>query len=507
LKDSEGNIIPTNTIPLRMNLGDNTLVECDDGRWILPAGSIIKYDSAEGWGYPIDETDIPQPYTDDYFGRYYYYMTVYNILLCKDPLYCAFYLTTCDYDSYFTYEFVNEYAPLQFIANRFHFSRNLLVDQGEYNLTFNIAQSIRDSNYHLYEAEEIEVYDKNNVASKETVVTQNLRVIIVFYKDGRAYRWKEATMTDANNDIGLYSFSVTIYTDNQMDERNNLKLVNLYEAGTEKLSYGYFDPNVTADIFILARFSDNDKDKTVDIPDNDINSIAPGYEDYTVTNVYRTAEGLDIFKNLSTIISSKITVDDNTDTLYYASSMPCVGYHYVAYDNESDKQKEHVRYLVEAINERKDYIDYCLQLLENSMSIDFKFFNTYGPSKTYMLEDDLNHSIGSIDITMNFRVSLTDVTDVYTVNDLKRAIKDYIEDLYETGDLHIPNLITKLTNDFKDRIVFVEFVGFNGFDANYQHVYKVEPEDPTTVPEFINIRNKIDPETLELIPCINIETV
>jgi hypothetical protein len=185
---------------------------------------------------------------------------------------------------------------------------------------------------------------------------------------------------------------------------------------------------------------------------------------------------------------------------YTIHKIPVVRYTYL-------NSEERIKNLFRMIDKKRRYIQKLIVLLENSFGIDYKFFNTYGPSKTYMLEDDLDHSIGSIDITMNFRVSLTDVTDVYTVNDLKRAIKDYIEDLYETGDLHIPNLITKLTNDFKDRIVFVEFVGFNGFDANYQHVYKVEPEDPTTVPEFINIRNKIDPETLELIPCINIETV
>ena len=64
-----------------------------------------------------------------------------------------------------------------------------------------------------------------------------------------------------------------------------------------------------------------------------------------------------------------------------------------------------------------------------------------------------------------------------TKQDIINYIKDYVEDLYKTGNLHAPNLITNIINEFKDRINYIEFVGFNTFDADDQHIVLKEVED------------------------------
>jgi hypothetical protein len=158
---------------------------------------------------------------------------------------------------------------------------------------------------------------------------------------------------------------------------------------------------------------------------------------------------------------------------------------------------------ISKLKETKAYVDHCLTLVENSMSIDFKFFNTYGPSKTYRLEDETT-SIGSIDINMTWKLSLIDTSDITTKNDIIKYIKNTIEDLNNLSDLHIPNLISDIINEYSTRINFIEFVGFNKFDTDDQHIIKVEPEDPLIPPEFINVRNTLDTETLELVPSIEI---
>ena len=142
------------------------------------------------------------------------------------------------------------------------------------------------------------------------------------------------------------------------------------------------------------------------------------------------------------------------------------------------------------------------------MVVDFKLFNTYGPSATFALEDK-STLIGNIDITMRFKLSLKDAADTTTKDNIIESIKKYIENLNDISDLHIPNLITDIINEYESRIYFIEFVGFNDFGPDDQHIINIEDSESSldTVPEFINVRNTLDEETNELIPCIEITLV
>ena len=75
LKDELSNIVPTNTITIKVNINDNSMTKGEDGRYILPAGSIIKYNAESLIGTVIDEVKVPELFTDEYFnnnGDYYY---------------------------------------------------------------------------------------------------------------------------------------------------------------------------------------------------------------------------------------------------------------------------------------------------------------------------------------------------------------------------------------------------------------------------------------------------
>jgi hypothetical protein len=108
---------------------------------------------------------------------------------------------------------------------------------------------------------------------------------------------------------------------------------------------------------------------------------------------------------------------------------------------------------------------------------------------------------------MRFKVSIKDNSDPNVREDVTAAIKAYMENIYDIGDWHAPNLIQELMNQFEDRVNFIEFVGFNEFDADDQHIYNMLDDNPATVPEFLNIRNLFDLETMEYYPAIEIEFV
>lgn len=498
LKDDYNNIIPTNTINLKLIINTDDWVLCNDGRYILPAGTVIKYDKDTKEGMVIDDAKIPPLNTEEYFrDDQYYYMTLYNLVLCRDPLYSAFYLTNCNYSSFFTYDYVNENCEVQFVANRYHFERKLLIDQDTYIMDFSITQSITDDSLKMYRVDNIEYTDVNGNRVIETVTTENIKCVLVFYKEGAPYRWIECPLSKVDEINDIYTFKIELITDSSLDDKNNIKLTGANPIGSTIPLYGFFPEKCEVDLYILAKVS---RDPDTEYPRKDIDNIAPGYEEFTVTNIYKCTDGLKIFDNYTNVLNNKVTVDEDTDTVYHVTGVPCVGRHYMT-------SEDNVKYLIEAVDEKKHYIDYCLQLVENSMNIDFKYFNTYGPSVTFTIDGDTNNYIGHVDIDMRLKVALKDNNDISTIPDIIQFTKNQIEDLANMDGWHTSDLIQAVMNEFEDRIWFIEFVGFNDFDADEQHIMLKEVDDPKIVPEFINIRNILNPETGELEPLIAIETV
>ena len=487
LKDEVNNLIPTNTLQCMLDVNDGSMILAEDGRYILPAGTVVCLDGDTGYAKVIDSADVPELYSDEYFAdNKYYYMTVYNILLCLDPLYAAYYMTISDSDQFFKYKWVNEESTLQFVANKCHFGRSLLTDQSIYKLSFNIAQSI-PTDYGLY------------VVDPETgEVTNNMECIVVLYKDDAPYRWQPATLTAFDETNYVSSWKLDLVTDNGFDSKNDIKINALHVPEYEHdINYGYFSPNTRAVVYMLAKFAEGEYGRY------DLDYIAPGYEGYTVTNVYEINGGLNFYTNFTNILNTRVepllqdgAVVSNKFMFY---GIPAIGMHYVL-DEES------VIYFINALSEKKDYIDECLTLLENNMDIDFKFFNTYGPSLTYCIGDLAETMIGHVDLSFNFRTHIKSITDIYTKNDIINFIKDYIENIDEIGDLHIPNLITDLTNEFGDRVNYIEYTNFNDFGLGIQHITTVREVPIDAVPEFLNIRNHYN-EAGQLVPNINLEVV
>ena len=494
LKDVNNDIIPTNTVAMKICTKDGSMYLGEDGRYVLPAGTIISYNNESKLATVIDEVDVPDLYSADYFSNNYYYMTVYNLVLNPDPLYAAFYLTICDKDSFFTFNWVNEDCFMQFVANRCNFKRNLLTDQSTYKFTFKIAQSILHD-YGLYAEDEIIV--KNPSTGEEirnVVTTNNMKCILVLYKDDTPYRWVEAELTDYDQSKFISSWEVDLRTDNGLDDQNRLKILDLNVATKADVkSYGYFDSTTKVSMYILSKFTQGSYGRY------DLDDIAPGFEDYTVTNIYDVDDGITFFENFTNVLDTRVytTPEPNTFTV---SGVPVVGLHYMT-------EEERATYLVDAIYERKAYIGYCIELLENGMYVDFKFFNTYGPALTYTMGDKEETAIGHVDLQMKFRAKLKNSSDVYAKDDLIAAIKEYVEDIEDTGTWHAPNMIAELMNQLGSRFEFIEFMNYNNNRLGIQHIEEREIDSPHIVPEFLNIRNRYNEVEDKLEPWIDVEIV
>lgn len=264
--------------------------------------------------------------------------------------------------------------------------------------------------------------------------------------------------------------------------------------------YGFFNPTTEVKIYTFCNIPDN----TNIYSRHDFDSICPGLKQWTLTNVFNVVNGVTMYHNYSEIMGSRVTpygdtfVDQDNNIVtklkgYKIKSVPMLGYDYC-------QDTQLVQSAINALNYRKAYIDNAMVILENSFGIDFKLFNTYGPSRTfYIIKDSdsnglLNDPIEFIDkvnLTLNFRVKLVSKNDSYTKDNIVEEIKEYIEDLDDLSQLHIPNLVTQITTNYKEQISYFEYLGFNNYGAGVQHIYKIDDNDIPihTTPEFLCVNN------------------
>ena len=531
LKTLEGNIIPTNTLPIKVNTVDKNvdtnkafMQVCSDetGRYIVPAGTCFKYDPTLGYAVPIAESSIPISdydklistnatdsaaviaYNTTYYdSTVYYYKCIYSIVLNINPLYCAYYLNVVNETSYFEYSFANNNMNFGFIATNNTFNRSLIIDKNMYKFKFDIIQSVNE--------DEGLITIKDNGDGTSSIVKNNLKVYLVLYKDGNPYRYTECSIKSYDDTRFSSSWEADLYTDDGFDTSNEIKLLandnsgnpSLFEVGFNSSNYGYFTPNTKAYIYIAGKL-----DKVYTDSEMRLEKIVPGLDDYSLINIYSVNSGLDLFTNFTNITNTRVRTNTSVDlstTNYDITGVPFVGYQfYYGDDTTADANSQ---YLISELLDKKAYIDYCLTLLENNMNLDFKFYNTYGYSYTYNCGDVEKTPLGHIDITLNFRAKLANSSDVTIKNSIISYIKDYIEDLGETGDLDFPTLIHDAEDKFKDKLLWLEFMNYNGNKRPLQHITLATVVDPHTVPEFINVRNNISSDGITLVPAINLEIV
>ena len=292
-----------------------------------------------------------------------------------------------------------------------------------------------------------------------------------------------------------------VYGGLKIDYDTSSVFFQIYSYSTPE--YGFFNPTSNVKIYAFCGIPDISGNYSK----NDLNSICPGLSNWTLTNVYSIVNGVTMYHNYSEIMGSRCTpygtdveYEDGSKHLdvegYYVKGVPLLGYDYC-------QDEELAQAAIAALNYRKVYIDRAVKLLENSFGIDFKLFNTYGPSHIYYvivdkdknnLLDDITEPIGRVNITLNFRIKLVSTHDSYTKDNIVRDVKAYIEDLDDISELHIPNLVTQITNAYKEQIYYFEYLGINNFGPDVQHLYRI-PDDEIpihTAPEFLNINNIIN---------------
>lgn len=186
--------------------------------------------------------------------------------------------------------------------------------------------------------------------------------------------------------------------------------------------------------------------------------------------------------------------DDPEAYSYYfrIHNVPLIKYDYF-------RDESMVEFFCSELVRRKSYIDQAIENLEDSFGMDFKFFNTYGPSKMYTL-DGVGNYLNRVNLSLTFRLGLQVNYDENIVQYITDDVKEFVENINEITSVHMSNLVADITAKYEESITFFEFMDFNGYGPGEQHLYAMQMPDDVRTPELVNV-NIILPK---MTPDINI---
>lgn len=492
LKEGD-NVIPTNTINPIVNRGtfSATAKNCFT---IRPGAAYYvdpKTQEIRGIKDPT-ETEL-----NEYDNTTFLYMNPFLTVINKSPFYVSYYLTILDYVKYLHFEYVNEDSILQFIALSFRMHRDYFTDPDTYKVEVVMAQNIRtDFQIINYTDQEIDL---------DTAKIKSVMVLYQTDNEGQEFptRYCEGELDYYDESDYSYRFTYKFKTKDQINPLNTYMTIT---EGLKTTSDGIEStyavaPNMKMKIFILAKLTTSPKKGRV-FGWNELENfddIVPGYAGYTLTNVYSAGDdGLDIFYDYSDINYSYIEMTKNpttnTEAEYIIYKMPVVRYRWLdQYDQDLSVGMKEKRFksFFSKVDKRRRYIQNLLLLLENSFDIDYKLFNTYGPSLMYNIDNETN--VNRINLSLKFEVKFQIPSEKAYLPMITNSIKQYIEDLNYVSDLHMPNLITYITNIYREQLVYFKFIKLNNYGTLHQSIYKNPGldshyfEETQTVPEYINV--------------------
>jgi hypothetical protein len=460
MKDNSENIIPTNTIDFEVTDADFDLIS--DNSYIIKPGKKFRLNKNQSVAKMIDPLE-PNP-VDLFFD----YTNIFMIYMSKRPTVILYYLNTFNFNKLLNFDFINTDADLQFIGNKANWVRNMGDD--EYRLKIDFAQNIKEN---------MGVVTKDETGA----ITSSTVSIYAVLKDetGAVVRYKKFEINGFNEQKFELNTLLTLQTSNKIDDSGKLEILDMCSMRSIDVTPINISPIAASVTFYIYRKEDT-KYYT-----NPMDSQLPLDPTDVLCNIYSISGGLDFLLDYTGIMNSTLSIirEEGLPDRYVFKSSPMIKYNY-------GTSKENIDYIINRIREKRIYLLSALSQLEHSIGIDFKFFNTYGPSKSFNIGRGYE-KIDRVNITLKFAVKCYVGADNNIRELVIGEIKSYIENINNISDLSISRLTKIILEKFTD-IQDFEFKGINNYTTDYQNITNVDINNYrlTHTPEFLNINNSSD---------------
>lgn len=470
----QNNIIPTNTVDFAFTKDQFADVITKDGNIIMKPGNKLYLSPGDNYARLVTNYDT---LTDEeklkMDNEGFLYMNPFLCIINKSPLYTSYILDIFNVEKDLEFTYINQNSEYQYISSTVNWYRQFFTDRDKYKMDIEILQNINSQDSGILITDD-----------SQNVIDTTLKVIAVFYdnKGILPFRWIEAEFKGFEEDSFLFNYQFVFETDNIYDNNNRIKITNMKDMRSDRVQFGYNKDYVKCKLLIFAKFPSGEYGR------RDWDKYIPDLDGYTLTNEYDIKQDLELFYNYTQIMNSDVNLTQfdpsmadpvlGNTTWYTVLRMPVIRDLYI----NSEKR---LFAFIKEIERRRAYIEKCILQLEDSFGVDMKFFNTYGPSTLFYLEDGTN--INRTNLTLTFKMKPYTLSDVYIKDTIIADIKAYLEDINSIKDFHAPNLTTYIETKYADQLVYFEFVDINGYGPGNQHIYIPESYSGDVVPEFLNI--------------------
>lgn len=461
-KDKNNNVIPTNTIDIIIHEKDFDAFS--DDRYFLNPGKIINYENNTGtYGNSYNRKDEEKKFI---------YSSPFITVINKAHLSSSYYLNIVNDIYNFKFSYINQNSFLQFIATYLN-CRKIYLEDDKYKLSMTISQNI------LVGKDIVELDSEGNIKSCK------LKPVLVLNNTNGYKYYLYGKVVSYNPSLFTYEVEFEIESDNIINQNNQIKLNNVFIGGTTTTSDIYVNDKIDISILLYVKFDE-------ELGRGDADIIVPGMEGYTLCNKYDTAKEVNLFYNYSNTINSSIKLigKDENGYIFKMKGVPVVRFSYLQDINRCLNIIEYVQF-------RKAYIDNALPIVENSFSVDLKFYNTYGPSRLFKIGHN-NEPLDRVNLSLKFIIKLKIGVDKSIKNKIINTMKSYVENINNISNVHMTNLTTEIKNIYSSDLEFIEFISINEYSTAYQYIWKEDNVILDQVPEFVNI-NLIDDTTPDIV--------
>lgn len=515
LRDSNKKVMPTNTAPYiefpeNYFIGNTSLGNEEDG-YVIPENSLFKYDydTKKYIHIPkgLDDKVEKEKFEKDKDSLYY--VNPFLIKINKYPFWSTNFYKVHVNDSYENdFKYINNLIPSNITVSNLYaeklndFKNTLESDTFKFSTEIGIDSSLEETkdlievrallisektgeNYGYFELnseDDDDLENNTNDLTDENFSDQKASIYSGMISTNRSFNDGKLAITDS-----LYNSKGIVQDNVFIDEDVIVKIGILYKD--EETKY-FYDQDYSDEINLF-------KDNFPTHSDKKIN-------DYTLACTLETFDGIQIYSNMSEVMSSTIS---KKDSKIKVELIPLISLDYFIQNYEE---------VYSILNSYKEILEDTIPRLQNNTGIDMKLYNTRGPSNNYYLDTNLdndnnkNKYISRTDILLDLNITLYAPINDYLDRSIKKYISDFIEACNEKGVIPISNLIRLLEQNF-DIIKYIVFNGISGkysekVDNHYQKLLNVnakyndlsKQEIIEYVPEYINIKKNLKENKVEV---------